>query len=188
MQRAAAVAAVGTAAWIGAHVRSVAVQGWQDPQLPMQRIGPLAYRAVGPQDAPTGILLLHGLVTTGDVFGRTPHLVASNDRVLVPDLLGFGHSMDEHRTDFGTEAHLRALVGLIDHELGGRPFRIGAHSTGSALALRVAASSTTQVDRAACIGAPIWPDPAAARTGLGALGPMAGPSSWTDGSGRACAD
>lgn len=173
MNRTAAVAASGATAWIAAHVSSPAVRGWHGTELPLMRFGPLAYRAVGHPDAPIGVLLLHGLVATGDVFGRTPHLLGASHRVVVPDLLGFGASMDERRSDFGTEAHLGALNGLIEHELGDRPFRIGAHSMGSALALRLAAEHPTRVDRVVCIGAPIWASPAEARAGLGALGPMA---------------
>ena len=89
-----------------------------------------------------------------------------------PDLLGFGRSLDEHRTDFSTAAHLEALDDLIDHELRGRKLRIGAHSMGSALALRWAAANPDRVERVVCVGAPIWPDADSAKAALGALGPM----------------
>lgn len=172
MRRAAATAAIATSAWTLAHLRSPAVQAWQPPDLPLRRHGPLSYRITGPDDADIGILLLHGLVATGDVFGVTPELLGAQHRVVVPDLLGFGRSLDEHRTDFSTTAHLDALDNLIDHELGHRSIRIGAHSMGSALALRWAAANPDRIDRVVCIGAPLWPDAERAKAALGTLGPM----------------
>ena len=169
---AAALAALAAAAWMTAHRRSPAVRRWRPPAGPIQRHGPLAYRVAGCRDADTGVLLVHGLVATGDVFGGTPSLLGRRHRVLVPDLLGFGRSLDEHRTDFSSEAHLDALWGLVDDELGGRTLRIGAHSMGSALALRLAAARPDRIERVVCIGPPAWPDPASARAALGVFGPM----------------
>ena len=169
---AATVAIAGASAWTAAHLQLPAVRAWQSPDLPIRRHGPLSYRATGPDDAEIGIVLLHGLVATGDVFGATPALLGAQHRVVVPDLLGFGRSLDEHRTDFSTAAHLDALDALIDQELGARRIRIGAHSMGSALALRWAAANPHRVDRVVCVGAPIWPDADSAKAALGTLGPM----------------
>lgn len=172
MRRVALTAAVVSSAWTIAHRRSPAVQAWEPSGLPIRRRGPLSYRTTGPEDADTGVVLLHGLVATGDVFGATPEMLGRRHRVVVPDLLGFGRSLDEYRTDFSTAAHLEALDDLIDHELRGRKLRSGAHSMGSALALRWAAANPDRVERVVCIGAPVWPDADGAKAALGALGPM----------------
>ncbi|MGI8938746.1 MAG: alpha/beta fold hydrolase [Iamia sp.] len=155
-------------AWLWTHARSPAVGAWQAPTLSETRCGPLSTRVGGQGD--TGILLLHGLVATGDVFAATAERLARDHRVAVPDLLGFGRSRDEEREDFGTDAHLDALIGVVDEVLGDRPLRIGAHSMGSTLALRLAAALGDRVERVMCLGAPVWPDPRAA---VGATGPMA---------------
>ncbi len=172
MRRVASAVGISGATWAIIHQRAPAVQAWQPPDLPVLRHGPLHYRCAGPGDADIGILLLHGLVATGDVFGAIPSLLARNHRVVVPDLLGFGRSIDEQRTDFSTAAHLDALDDLITHELGDRPIRVGAHSMGGALALRWAAANPDRVDRVVCLGPPIYPDADTARSALGELGPM----------------
>ena len=45
----------------------------------------------------------------GDIFGAGFDRLAERHRVVVPDLLGFGRSLDEARTAFSVEAHLDAL-------------------------------------------------------------------------------
>lgn len=169
---AVAIAATAASAWAFTHRRSLAVRVWEPPSLQIRRHGALSYRRTGPDDADTGVVLLHGLVATGDIFGSTPTLLGTRHRVIVPDLLGFGRSLDEHRTDFSTTAHIDALDDLIAHELGDRTIRIGAHSMGSALALRWAATHPNRTDRVVCVGAPIWPDAGSAEAALSRLGPM----------------
>lgn len=91
----------------------------------------------------------------------------------MPDLLGFGRSLDESATDFDAAAHVDALDEVIDAEAPTGRVHIGAHSMGSAVALRWAAEHPERVERIVCIGAPIWPDQRAARKAIGAAGPMA---------------
>ncbi len=167
-----AVGAAVAAAWTIAQRRSPAVRGWQPSTLPHARTDRLAYRYGGPDGSASTVLFLHGMVATGDVFGTTPDWLARSNRVLVPDLLGFGRSLDEARNDFSTDAHLDALDELLDQAAPTGPIAIGAHSMGSAIALRLAAHHPDRVDRVACIGAPIWPTPDAARNSLGRLGAM----------------
>lgn len=185
MRRVASAAAIAASAWTVAHLRSPAVRSWRSPDLPIRRLGPLSYRIASPDVSDIGIVLLHGLVATGDVFGATPELLGAQHRVVVPDLLGFGRSLDEGRGDFSTAAHLAALDALIDHELGDRRIRIGAHSMGSALALRWAAANPHRVERVVCVGAPMWPDADSATAALGALGPMGKSLVLDDGLARA---
>lgn len=156
-------AAVAPAVWMLRHERSAAVAAWRPSRLPGEQHGALFARASG--DGETAVVLLHGLVSTGDVFGVAYDQLAHRHRLVVPDLLGFGRSIDESRTDFSTESHLDALdelarrTGLFD-----RRWTLGAHSMGSSLALRWAARHPNRVDRVVCWGAPIYGSPEAART------------------------
>lgn len=164
------VFAAGGVAWMLVHCRSSAVLGWKSSSLARRRVGGLCCRVGGSGE--TGVLLLHGLVATGDVFGVAADVLATSRVVAVPDLLGFGHSLDEDRADFGTEAHLAALDAVIAEVLGARPLVIAAHSMGCTLALRWAGRHPDRVERVICIGAPIWPTRAAARRAIGGASPM----------------
>lgn len=155
----------GAALWTVAHNRSAAVRGWKLSSLPRVEVGPLSCRVGG--TGATGALLLHGLIATGDVFGTTADLVAASRVVAVPDLLGFGQSLDEGRDDFGTSAHLAAIDAVVARTLGDRPLLIAAHSMGSTLALRWAALHPDRVEQVICVGPPIWRSRAAARSAIG---------------------
>lgn len=113
-----------------------------------------------------------GLIATGDAFGTTADTLASSRVVAVPDLLGFGHSLDEKRYDFGTSEHLAAIDAVVAGALGDRPLLIVAHSMGSTLALRWAALHPDRVEQVICVGPPIWPSRAAARRAIGNASPM----------------
>ena len=159
--------AVASASWLAVHLRSPAVRAWHPSSMPAQHIGPL-YTRMGGQGH-HGVLLLHGLVATGDVFSVAAKELAARHRVAVPDLLGFGRSINDTATDFGTDAHLDALQTVIDDVLGDRPLLIGAHSMGATLALRLALRLPDRVEQIVCLGAPIWPDPAIAVSASGLM-------------------
>jgi pimeloyl-ACP methyl ester carboxylesterase len=161
----AAGVAAGAAVWTIAHYRSAAVRHWELSSLPRIQIGPLSCRTGG--TGATGALLLHGLVATGNVFGTTADLLAASRVVAVPDLLGFGQSLDEDRDDFGTSAHLAAIDAVVARTLGDRPLVIAAHSMGSTLALKWAALHPDRVEQVICLGPPIWPSRATARSAIG---------------------
>ncbi len=155
-------AATPAALWALRHIRSAAVGAWAPPQLPGDKPGIIYARSGG--DGDTAIVLLHGLVSTGDVFGASYDQLADRHRLVIPDLLGFGRSIDETRADFSAEAHLEALDDMADRTgLVKRRWTIGAHSMGSALAVRWAARHPERVDRVVCWGAPIYSSPEAAR-------------------------
>lgn len=144
--------------WAAKHFRSPAVRSWQLSELPRQMAGVLHCRfdnSTNP-NAPLTILL-HGLIATGDIFGAHFDQLATTGPLLVPDLLGFGRSLDAKRCDFGPEAHLDALDEALDElGLGSRPIRIGAHSMGSAVGLRWLERRAGQVTSITCFGPPIY--------------------------------
>ena len=156
--------AAAPAFWMVRHNRSAAVAAWTPPQLGggHKRDGSLYARIAG--DGDEAFVLLHGLVSTGDVFGAAYNQLASMRRLVVPDLLGFGRSIDETGDTFSAETHRDALDELADRSgLFSRRWTLGAHSMGSALALRWAARHPERVERVVCWGAPIYPSPDAAR-------------------------
>lgn len=172
LRRTLAIAiAAGATAWVVTHRRAPAVRGWRRSALPRLRVGPLSCRVGGTGE--TGALLLHGLIATGDVFGVTADMLATSRVVAVPDILGFGQSLDEDRHDFGTSAHLAAIDTVVAEALGGRSLLIAAHSMGSALALRWAALHPDRVEQVICVGPPIWPSRDDARRAIGGASPMA---------------
>jgi pimeloyl-ACP methyl ester carboxylesterase len=135
------------------------------------------------------MVLLHGLISTGDVFGAGYDRLAATHRLVVPDLLGFGRSMDAERTSFGVEDHLGALdemaerVGLSESDR----WTLGAHSMGVSLALQWAARHPDRVVRVVGWGAPIYPsaDEARARAAGSAMARLFALD--TDLAARACA-
>lgn len=91
-------------------------------------------------DGDTTTVLLHGLAASGDSFGGAWDRTAENSRLIVPDLLGFGRSMDTARTDFSLEAHLGALDNMVsDAGAADTPLVVVGHSMGAVLALHWAA-------------------------------------------------
>lgn len=148
--------------WALRHRTSASVNAWAPPSLPGTRTASLYARAGGAGDP--AIVLLHGLVSNGDVFGAGYDQLATSNRLVVPDLLGFGRSLDESRENFTVDDHLDALDELADRTgLFARQWVIGAHSMGAATALHWAARHPDRVESVACWGAPIYASPDAAR-------------------------
>lgn len=157
-----AASLAGPGLWLLRHHRAPAVEQWAPPLLNGDDGGPLYARTGGTGD--DAVLLLHGLVSTGDIFGAAYDQLADTHTVVVPDLLGFGRSMDDSRSSFPVEAHLDALDELAQRSgLFDRRLTIGAHSMGSALGLRWAARHLDRVDRVVCWGPPIHSSPETAR-------------------------
>jgi len=148
--------------WGFRHVRSPAVRAWGPPTATGLKAGPLHARCEGGGDR--AVILLHGIVSNGDVFGAPYDQLAATHRTVVPDLLGFGRSIDTEKSSFSVDDHLEALdqlaqrAGLLDLQ-----WTIGAHSMGSGLALRWAIRHPDNVERIVCWGAPLYPSPEEAR-------------------------
>jgi len=116
------------------------------------------------------VILLHGMMASGDSFGARYDALARDRRLVVPDLLGFGRSMnaaDRHDLD----AHLDALDAMST-ELGienGR-WSVGGHSMGGMLALHWAARHVEQVERVVTWGAPLQTSREAAMAAIDRMG------------------
>lgn len=117
-------------------------------------------------------MLLHGLTATGDTWGRGYDGLCEDWRLVVPDLLGFGDSMDTDREGFSLAAHLDALdemAGVLG--LDGQPLMVAGHSMGAVLALHWAARRR-ETSRVVGVCAPLYRDAAEADEHIRAMGPL----------------
>jgi pimeloyl-ACP methyl ester carboxylesterase len=139
--------------------------------LPRKRVGRLAVADSGTGDV---VLLLHGLGATGDYFGSLYADLCRNHRLLIPDLLGFGRSLDDQCDDFSPTAHVDALDETLD-ALGLRTasVTVAAHSMGSAVALLWAQRHPERTNGVVLFAPPAYCSATAARRAVGAAGPMA---------------
>jgi pimeloyl-ACP methyl ester carboxylesterase len=157
--------------WWLRHHRSTAVRAWAPGRGDVLRAGPLRVRVFGTGE--TVILLLHGIIASGDSFGAAYDDLGRSARVVVPDLLGFGGSMDTAGA-FDVAAHVAALdAALAALELDQRPTIVVGHSMGGVLAIRWAATRRDRTRAVLTFGAPLYRTRAEANQRMGSLGPMA---------------
>lgn len=152
--------------WQAIHRSAPLVQRWQPSSFPRRSAGELSVLDSGPtgHDDERVVVLMHGLGATGEYFGAFYDGLSRRHRVVIFDVLGFGHSLDENRTDFGIDDHVAAfdsVLGALD--LDERPIVVAAHSMSSAIALAWADRHRDRVDHVYLWGPPIYPDEAAAR-------------------------
>ncbi len=122
-----------------------------------RRAGPLTVRTAGTGD--TAVVLLHGLPASADSFGAGFDVLADDARLVVPDLLGFGRSMDAARGNFTLQAHLQALDSMAGElDLDSCRLVVGRHSMGGPLALHWAARHAERVDAVVTWSAPLFRD------------------------------
>lgn len=119
-------------------------------------------------------MLLHGLFASGRYWGVAYDALAKESTVLVPDLEGFGHSV-EVAEGFGPEVHAD-LVARTIAELGvaGHPVVIGAHSLGCLVAIQLARRHPGLVAGIVAFSPPLYADEAAARRCLRRANPLVG--------------
>lgn len=147
-----AIAIVGLISWEVRHRRSDLVASWNPSTYPGRVSGGLGMLEggsvsdrLGP-DEPAAVVLVHGLGATADYFGDLYEGIGRTRRLVLPDLLGFGRSLDEQRHDFSLDAQVGAIErGLDAIGAGGGRLVIAGHSTGAAVALAFAARHATRV-------------------------------------------
>lgn len=155
-----ALVAAAVVAWQAVHRRSPLVRRWKPSSLPRRAAGPLSVRDSGPSSRPTDevVIILHGLGTTGDYFGAFYDGLSADRRVVIADLLGFGHSLDENRKEFGVDAHVAALDQALEAlDLDHADITIAAHSMSSAVALTWADRHRDRAISVYLWGPPIYP-------------------------------
>lgn len=158
-----AVAIISLIVWEVMQRRSPLVKVWNPSSFPGRVTGGLGMLEGGsPSDRlgahdPEVVVLLHGLGATADYFGDIYEGIAIDHRLVMPDLLGFGRSLDEQRTDFGIDAHVDAIDGMLESlGLGGSRVMIAAHSMGSAVALAWAARHPDRATGVVLWGPPVY--------------------------------
>lgn len=186
----ATITVVGIVAWLALHRTSSLVQRWSASSFPRHTAGSLSVRDSGTTGRPKEevVLLLHGLGATGDYFGAFYDGLSRKRRVVIVDLLGFGHSLDEDRSDFSVDAHAAALDhALVALDLADSKVVLAAHSMSSAIALTWADRHRDRAVGVFLWGPPIYPFQAAAESvgkEYGVMGRLfALDTKWAD---RAC--
>ncbi|MDK3256639.1 alpha/beta fold hydrolase [Blastococcus capsensis] len=130
--------------------------------------GPLHVRTMG--SGQSVVLLLHGMAGAGNSFGAVYDRLAEQATVVIPDLLGFGRSMDiTAPTDAGVHLAVLddALAGL---GLQDRPTVVAGYSMGGLLALRWAAEHRDTVRSVVTFAAPLYRSRAEADAHVAGLG------------------
>lgn len=176
--------------WWSVHRSSFLVRRWHPSSFPRRAAGSLSVLDSGPTGRPGEqvLVVLHGLGATGDYFGAFYDGLSRSRRVLIVDLLGFGHSLDEERCSFGVDDHVAALEGaLVELGLDSSDVVLAAHSMSSAIALTWADRHRDRAKRVVLWGPPIYRDEDAARAVGKAYGLMGRlfllDSTWAE---RAC--
>jgi pimeloyl-ACP methyl ester carboxylesterase len=160
----------GGVAWGLRHVTAPAVRSWRPGAGQHRRAGPLTVRTAGTGE--TAVVLLHGLPASGDSFGAGFDVLADDARLVVPDLLGFGRSMDAARGNFTLHAHLQALDAMAGElDLDGCRLVVGGHSMGGLLALHWTARHAERIDAVVTWSAPLFRDRSDAAHRLEAVAP-----------------
>lgn len=157
--------------WWLHHQRSATVRAWAPGAGDVLRAGPLRVRVFGTGERV--ILLLHGMIASGDSFGAAYDDLGRSARVVVPDLLGFGGSMNTTGS-CDASAHLNALdaaLGALDVDQ--QQTTVVGHSMGGVLAILWAAAHPDQTQAVLTFGAPLYRTRAEADQRMGAIGPMA---------------
>lgn len=152
---------VAAAGWLAVHATSPTVRSWTQSKRVVQPTGELVAAAFGGGD--TTVLLLHGLGATGDYWPDAYDRLGEFARVVVPDLLGFGRSLDGSRSSFALDDHLDALDTCVERAAPEtKRFIVVAHLMGSGLALGLAGRHPDRTVHVVLVGAPVYPDPDAA--------------------------
>ena len=104
---------------------------------------------------------------------RSTTVSAESGEWSIVDLLGFGHSLDEERTDFGVDAHVRSLDEALDAlGLDETDVVLAAHSMSTAIALTWADRNRQRTQHVYLWGPPIYPSGTASRSVGKEYGPM----------------
>jgi pimeloyl-ACP methyl ester carboxylesterase len=103
---------------------------------------PILYEKMGGGEP---LLLVHGLMATGEIFGPVIDAFARRHTVVVPDLRGHGRSM-HLEGPLTVEQHVRDLIRSIDH-LDIQGTDVLGYSQGGAVALQIAHDHPERVRR-----------------------------------------
>lgn len=141
--------------------------GWSPPQGELRDLR-LHVRVAG-AGRPT-FLLLHGLAGSHRYFGAAFDGLARDARLVAPDLLGFGGSMEHGRAEYGPDVHADAVRATLEELEVEPPILVGAHSIGTLVALRLALRWPERVRGVVAFGPPLYRTSEQARAHVASLG------------------
>ncbi len=140
-----------------------------NPPLAANLSYPLSVRVLGHGHP---VVLLHGLGASGRYWGSEYDKMASDHRLVVPDLLGFGASpRPDH--GYGPDDHAAMVAACLEAAHVREPTVVAAHSAGVIVALRLATTRPDLVRAVIGVGPPLYRTVPDARRHIKALGPMA---------------
>ena len=140
------------------------------PPGPISGTAALAFRVEGSGHPAT--VLLHGLFASGRYWGAAYDTLARKSVLLVPDLAGFGRSV-EVTEGFGPEVHADLVARtIVEVRVADQPVVIGAHSLGCLVAIEVARRHPELVAGIVAFSPPLYADRAAARRWLKGANPL----------------
>jgi len=130
--------------------------GWCPPSGEVVE-GPLHARVLGAGD--DAVVLLHGLAGSNRYFGAAYDALATQrQRLVVPDLLGFGSSPRPHGIPYGPDDHVSALTRLLDALEIRQPIHLVGHSAGALVALHLANRSSARIRSVVALSPPLYAD------------------------------
>ncbi len=97
------------------------------------------------------VVLLHGFPQTGEAWTKVADKLSGRNRVIVPDLPGYGRSDAASSADAGDVARL--LFRAIE-AAGADKFALVGHDWGGSIALRMALQAPERVERLVVVNAP----------------------------------
>ena len=137
---------------------SSAATKWRSGAGAQRQAGGLGVRVFGGGDPV--IVLMHGIAGSQAFFGSAYDALGQSATVVVPDLLGFGSSMQPDEVgqqSFGVDDHILALNSCLrELHLTHRPVLLVGHSMGASLALRWAAGGLSEARGVIAFDAPLY--------------------------------
>jgi 2-succinyl-6-hydroxy-2,4-cyclohexadiene-1-carboxylate synthase len=113
-------------------------------------LGTLAYRDIGPPDAPP-LVVLHGFTGSSDDAESLAPGLERRHRLLVPDLPGHGVSdIIECEEGFGAYGQRHLILSWLD-SIGVSRFKLLGYSMGGRLALQIATQNSERIDSLALV-------------------------------------
>jgi len=114
----------------------------------------MRYWELGPRDAASTVVMLHGFGSSLDVWATVAPRVAMTHRVVAIDMKGFGWS-GRPEGDYSPKAQTALILKLLDG-LGVNKAAFVGHSWGGSVVLRLALEAPKRVTRIALYGAWIY--------------------------------
>lgn len=119
------------------------------------------------------VVFLHGFRGSGRYWEPHVRRLAENRKVIIVDLLGFGHSSWPADAPYDITGHLRAIHRTITPLVGGQRVTMVGHSTGAILAAEYARVYRDELSGVVLLNAPMFRSEGEAKARIKEMSPMA---------------